>query len=1599
MSHYNNENGCDSLTAKSDLMEVEMQRVMIGLMILASIMLLSGRLNAQDSPWSATPNWISSYPAFTMSVALEDVDNDNKLELITGNYRYPYDFPPGHPEAFGETMGEAQVGTRVYAYDWTGSTFNDMPAPFTYMDRCIDDIALADYDKDGDLDLAIAAVVGKGKDGGVWVLKNRYDTTNPPAFKNLFVDDDDPSHRWYCGESYDAHCVRWVDVDCDGDLDLAVLEIPGTIHFYLNSGDGEIVYGFEFKPHDGLHPLWHFTTLEFGDMDRDGDPDLFVNIRNSPRVYKNTFSEYGPSNHIFDASVCWTYDECPTGPRHNEDMFCASFGFFNGQTNNLALAVGSFDFRNFVNQGPISEYNTWGNDVYTLNDAKTSLQHSWQSEVHEQDGPRPQPVTDIQWAHLDNDLSSMDLVACSYALKKSDGSWDRGLEQIHLNPTPNDFNNTIWTTVPDRSTSLALGDIDQPNANNSSEICHCWSNGAPIGWTYLSRFPAFKIHTVRWATSQEATSWTLIPSDSWCANPKEGWISVSRSYLDSLAVPPSDFWLKVSYAYSLEYDLAVGNDGKNTVYFYHSQQGLEYATINTHKAQEVNPSPPYVYQQDHYLGNPVPDTLNLMAPDGIGATSDLDQYATFPTAPVDEFLKFHPYIKRYGFVSQWSSLELLQGHYFWNHFDTRLDTVRLNGCNSHFAAWETPLWSKGDWTFNPPDGDTHNRTSDERWHSIFVKNLVNRYRPNGLYDQMAVGGNGDAWGNWGVGEFQFESEPNLEGHGYGIDREQVNALAEKLYRQYQMVKTIADHSYGDPCSLEVIAPNFSVLCTDTSKLSVLFMPYFNDLNNAEIFGNPNLTHVLWNYVDYLSQQMYCMKTEYGLSPLGLQDPYLPRTSNGLSSDPRRIGVEDQIWGWYTPGLDEYMGFPNDPEWQPVMAQGPEHPFFAIEWAYIDEFPESLATFENIEIDLAMAQLAENFSIDAFPLEPRMHQLMRYNCVWQTTANPYDNMYGICAQLLNDSLGRTLFTKYEVLNPFGTAEPDVYHYLFSKEGTNEYVHFLRTTWDYGIDLQNLYVKSPPGWDLNLANGNALAGARVDCYTPSGSQFQRVVSRVGSNPPFIHFAPGEIGPDIMIIHENNPAVQSGFSQGIQLRKGWNLVSWNVIPPDSTPTTPLVMSDILDPDDPVNNWFFEPSLYGQLFKHDDAQQFYPIYAATANWPWNLNHAYYLGTNSNHFWQFQNCPLNSQSPFQFTTSAAWDSTFDDSLAGYWFFMGYGVNGFTRLASIPYDTLTMTGDPNLYDYLGPFHWLIWQNDSLSAYPLGDLKIVKDDQGRFYLPQLNHFDNIGMLEPGEGYFLGFSSNSTQTYNFQGWSGYPNWQSPQPGPDNANQPGIGSPTHFQFTAYTHWSYPVIVDSVDLSRVPLEIGDEIGVFDGNLCVGAAVYEGRLPIPITTWENDIATPDVIDGYQKGHSLNLAWFDVSRNAEFVFAATPQSGLDDPSAPRSSGFGRGFYALRSLTDDNAALVPLPESFRLCQNYPNPFNSQTIIPLELPQRSNVKVELFNVQGQSVGVVFEGVQSAGWPKIRCDAANLSSGVYFYRVTAEGLERPSRFSEVRKLLLLK
>jgi len=95
----------------------------------------------------------------------------------------------------------------------------------------------------------------------------------------------------------------------------------------------------------------------------------------------------------------------------------------------------------------------------------------------------------------------------------------------------------------------------------------------------------------------------------------------------------------------------------------------------------------------------------------------------------------------------------------------------------------------------------------------------------------------------------------------------------------------------------------------------------------------------------------------------------------------------------------------------------------------------------------------------------------------------------------------------------------------------------------------------------------------------------------------------------------------------------------------------------------------------------------------------------------------------------------------------------------------------------------------------------------------------------------------------------------------------------------------------------------------------------------------------------------------------------------------------------------LPSSYALGQNYPNPFNPVTTIPFDLPERSSVTLKVYNILGAEVLTIVEGESMAAGSYTRgVEFANLSSGAYFYRISAIG-ESGTVFGKVMRLVVIR
>ncbi|MBL7033015.1 MAG: T9SS type A sorting domain-containing protein [Candidatus Delongbacteria bacterium] len=89
--------------------------------------------------------------------------------------------------------------------------------------------------------------------------------------------------------------------------------------------------------------------------------------------------------------------------------------------------------------------------------------------------------------------------------------------------------------------------------------------------------------------------------------------------------------------------------------------------------------------------------------------------------------------------------------------------------------------------------------------------------------------------------------------------------------------------------------------------------------------------------------------------------------------------------------------------------------------------------------------------------------------------------------------------------------------------------------------------------------------------------------------------------------------------------------------------------------------------------------------------------------------------------------------------------------------------------------------------------------------------------------------------------------------------------------------------------------------------------------------------------------------------------------------------------------TPVPGEFVLAQNYPNPFNPTTTISFSTAFAQSVTLTVYNIAGQAVNTLYDGISTGGVQNITFNASDLASGVYFYR-----LETPDNVATCKMVL---
>jgi hypothetical protein len=158
---------------------------------------------------------------------------------------------------------------------------------------------------------------------------------------------------------------------------------------------------------------------------------------------------------------------------------------------------------------------------------------------------------------------------------------------------------------------------------------------------------------------------------------------------------------------------------------------------------------------------------------------------------------------------------------------------------------------------------------------------------------------------------------------------------------------------------------------------------------------------------------------------------------------------------------------------------------------------------------------------------------------------------------------------------------------------------------------------------------------------------------------------------------------------------------------------------------------------------------------------------------------------------------------------------------------------------------------------------------------------------------------------------------------------------------------------------------------------------------------------GFRDAFNLNVNWWDpwiigIDQGPMIIMIENYRTGrvwqrfMSNPDVQR--GLQRaGFTPVLSVAEGNS-----PNEFELHQNFPNPFNPATTIQFSIPVGTGHApslLKVYDVLGRDVATLVNEVKPAGTYTVHFDAPNLSSGVYYYRLSA------GSFTATRKMLLTK
>lgn len=187
--------------------------------------------------------------------------------------------------------------------------------------------------------------------------------------------------------------------------------------------------------------------------------------------------------------------------------------------------------------------------------------------------------------------------------------------------------------------------------------------------------------------------------------------------------------------------------------------------------------------------------------------------------------------------------------------------------------------------------------------------------------------------------------------------------------------------------------------------------------------------------------------------------------------------------------------------------------------------------------------------------------------------------------------------------------------------------------------------------------------------------------------------------------------------------------------------------------------------------------------------------------------------------------------------------------------------------------------------------------------------------------------------------------------------------------------------------------------------------LPVELSSFVSSVNGNSVNLNWTTASELNNSGFDVERSAangnwlkvgNVTGNGTTSNTNNYSFTDRNLAAGNYSYRLKQIDFNgnfeyfnlsNEVNVGIPTKFELSQNYPNPFNPSTKISFALPTDGKVSLKIYDMSGKEVMTLVNEVKVAGYYSVNFNASSLSSGVYFYSISADN------FTATKKMMLVK